>query len=102
MEADEIAKRGQRMIRIAITAAHDAIASTLPEDAPLWPVGDASPRFSTNRATNIDLATDSTGSPHRRFNRRRSGDGCMRRRTFSRPDENRPHQIRLHENHLRQ
>ena len=27
------------MVRIAITAAaYDAIASTLPEDAPLWPV----------------------------------------------------------------
>jgi hypothetical protein len=65
-------------------------------------VGDASPRFSTYRATNIDLATDSTGSPHRRCNRRRSGDGCMRRRTFFRPDENHPYQIRLHENHLRQ
>ena len=40
MEADKIAKRRrQRMIRIAITAAAcHAICSTLPEDAPLWPV----------------------------------------------------------------
>jgi hypothetical protein len=40
VEADEIAKRRrQRMIRIANSAAaYDAIRSTLPQDAPLWPV----------------------------------------------------------------
>jgi len=39
-EADEIAKRRRkRSIRIAIpAAAYDAICSTLPEYAPLWPV----------------------------------------------------------------
>jgi hypothetical protein len=47
-------------------------------------------------------ATDCMGSPHRHCNRRRIGDGCMRRRTFSRPVENRPHQICLRENHPRQ
>ena len=96
-------ERHPALTRIAIAAAgYRAIHSTLPEDAPLWPVGDASPRFSTYRATNIDLATDCTGSPLRRCKRHRSGDDCMRRHTFFRPDENRAHQIRLHDNRLRQ
>ena len=40
VEANEIAKRRRQcMIRIAISAdTYNAIRSTLPEDAPLWPV----------------------------------------------------------------
>jgi hypothetical protein len=47
--------------------------------------GEASRGFST-----YYRATDCMGSQHKHCNRRRSGDGCMRRRTFSLPSENRP------------